>query len=266
MKPFINKIFVVLAVCCLGAACSSKQEPAEVPAQKTSQEQKASEILPVPQVTPAPEEKTPQPQPQPAQEAVKSTPAPAVKQTKTLYPNEVIIQVKNWDKKLKFLKTDFTQTSEYDGVPISKSQGILYYDKAKNLLRLDTTNTDGKTEQSAITDKQQILILDGQGHEITTLAWAEWQQGQPNQALFDFGNYTALLDKHNVVLEKENVLKLTPKEGGEYVLYLTLSETDYFPTNIKIVSDLMVTEAHLLNTQKNEPLPFDIFRQGGLFK
>ena len=55
-------------------------------------------------------------------------------------------------------------------------------------------------------------------------------------------------------------------EGEPYTLYLTLSEKDYFPTNIKIVSDLMVTEAKLTNTQKNAPLAFDTFRAGGLFK
>ncbi|MBP5429445.1 MAG: hypothetical protein J6Y25_00945 [Elusimicrobiaceae bacterium] len=265
MKPFTNSIFIALCAGVLCVACSSKQEPVEAPAQKTSQVEKVVVAAPTAPVVPAQEEKTEEPKPQPAKEEVKPAPANTTK-PKTLYPNEVIIQVKNWDKKLEFLKTDFTQTSEYDGVPISKSQGILYYDKAKNLLRLDTTNGDGKIEQTAITDKKQILILDGQGHEITTLSWTEWQQGQPNQALFDFGNYTALLAKHNVALEEKNVLKLTPKEGEEYTLYLTLSEKDYFPTNIKIVSDLMVTEAQLLNAQKNESLPFDTFRQGGLFK
>lgn len=191
---------------------------------------------------------------------------PATKLGKTLYPNEVIIQVKNWDQKLKFLKTHFEQTSEYDGVPISKSQGTLWYDKDKNLLRLDTLNTDNDVEQSAITDKKQILILDGQGHEVTTLSWQEWQQGQPNQALFDFGNYTALLARHNAVLKEPHLLELTPKEGEKYTLYLTLAKEDYFPTNIKIVADLMTTEAKLINTQKNIPLSFDIFRAGGLFK
>ena len=41
---------------------------------------------------------------------------------------------------------------------------------------------------------------------------------------------------------------------------------DYFPVDIKIVSDLMVTEAKLSNTHKNDPLPFNTFRSGGLFK
>ena len=186
--------------------------------------------------------------------------------SKSLYPNEAVINLKAWDKKLKFLKTNFEQTTSYDGVTVSKSQGTLYYDKEKNLLRLDTLDSDGKTEQSAVTDKKQILILDGQGNEITTLSWQEWQQGQPNQALFDFGNYTALLARHNAKLQENNVLLLTPKEGEEYTLYLTLDKDDYFPRVIKIVSDLTVTEADLTNTQKNNTLPFDTFRAGGLFQ
>ncbi len=204
----------------------------------------------------------PQPSAAPAPAKAAAKPAPA----KTLYPGEVVNRVKAWDKKLQFLKTNFTQTAQYDGVPVSKSVGVLYYDKDKNLLRLDTGDGEGHLDQSAVTDKQKILILDGQGREITTVSWAEWQQGQPNQALFDFGNYTALLARHNAVLKEPYLLELTPKEGENYTLYLTLDPADYFPTKIKIVADLMQTEAVLSGTQKNQPLAFDTFRAGGLFK
>ena len=87
-----------------------------------------------------------------------------------------------------------------------------------------------------------------------------------NQALFDFGNYTALLARHNAALKEPYLLELTPKEGEKYTLYLTLSKEDYFPINIKIVADLMTTEAKLTDTQKNTPLSFNTFRAGGLFK
>ncbi len=263
MKPFINKSLLFVGICALLAACSSKPEEPSV--QKTLEKTTATEetttaAIPATQPEqPLSEEKLQPATEKPAEKTTSQT-------TKTLYPNEVLIKVKNWDQKLKFLKTHFEQTSEYDGVPISKSQGTLFYDKDKNLLRLDTLNADQNVEQTAITDKKQILILDGQGNEITTLSWQEWQQGQPNQALFDFGNYTALLARHNTVLKEPYLLELTPKEGEPYTLYLTLSKEDYFPTNIKIVSDLMVTEAKLTDTQKNAALAFDTFRAGGLFK
>ena len=259
MKLFTNKLMLIVCAGIILTACSSKEEP----------------IAPIINETVTVEEPV---LPPTAQKVEKSAPIeetkpvePVKKEIKTdskkaLYPNEAVINLKAWDRKLKFLKTDFEQTTSYDGVPVSKSQGILFYDKDKNLLRLDTLDIDGEKEQSAVTDKKQILILDGKGHEITTLFWKEWQQGQPNQALFDFGNYTALLERHNAQLQENNTLALTPKEGDSYTLYLTLNKEDYFPTTIKIVSDLMVTEAKLTNTQKNNTLPFDTFRAGGLFQ
>ncbi len=97
--------------------------------------------------------------------------------------------------------------------------GKLFYDRAQNRLRLDTTSPEGDLEQTAITDKKDIVILDEAGNMVTTLSWADWQQGQPNQALFDFGNYTALVERHNATVksqtDKEAVLLLTPKEGEE---------------------------------------------------
>lgn len=259
MKLFTNKLIALLACGAFAGACSSKQEetPAQEPIEETIVEETVAKTTPTAEILPQPVE---------TKEIAKPATQQPVTTKKSLYPNEVLNQVKAWDKKLKFLKTRFEQTTEYDGVPVSKSQGMLYYDQAKNLLRLDTLSADDHAEQTAITDKKQILILDGQGHEITTLAWDEWQQGQPNQALFDFGNYTALLARHNATLKDPFLLELTPKEGGEYTLYLSLSEEDYFPTIIKIVSDLMVTEAKLTNTQKNQKLAFDTFRAGGLFK
>ena len=260
MKLFTNSVIITFLGITSLLGCSAKQQEEQQPVKEVLEETVVAEV-PELQTTVEPEKKE---QLQQTAE-IKPTTNPT-STSKTLYPNEVVTQVKNWDKKLKFLKTNFEQTSEYDGVPISKSQGLLFYDKDKNLLRLDTLDTDNAVEQTAITDKKQILILDGQGHEITTLSWQEWQQGQPNQALFDFGNYTALLSRHNAVLKEPYLLELTPKEGEPYTLYLTLSKEDYFPTNIKIVSDLMVTEAKLTDTQKNATLAFDTFRAGGLFK
>ncbi len=256
MKRFINKYILLGVTALLLMACSAK--PEEQPVQEIEEKTEVAEQS-VPQVnSPVVEEKE--------QSSASNTATQAVQSQKGLYPNEVVLRVKAWDQKLKFLTTHFEQTSEYDGVLISKSQGTLSYDKDKNMLRLDTLNNDNAIEQTAITDKKQILILDGQGREITTLSWQEWQQGQPNQALFDFGNYTALLARHNAALKEPYLLELTPKEGEKYTLYLTLSKEDYFPINIKIVADLMTTEAKLTDTQKNTPLSFNTFRAGGLFK
>lgn len=266
MKLFTNKLLLIGCICAVLAACSSKEEPSTQPPVSQTVTVQEPVLPPTAEKLDAPQDSAETAQP--AEEtAAKPTSTPAKTTVKkNLYPGETIINLKAWDKKLQFLKTSFVQTTTYDGVPVSTSQGTLYYDKAKNMLRLDTLDIDGDTEQSAVTDKKQILILDGQGRQITTLSWAEWQQGQPNQALFDFGNYTALLARHNATLKEPYVLELTPKEGEKYTLYITLSPEDDFPVNIKIVSDLLVTEAALSDTQKNNPLPFDTFRAGGLFQ
>ncbi len=246
MKAFINNLLVIIVVASFVTACTKKEEPAA----------QADVTLPaVEETVQVPESSTETP-------AVVKT--ESVASNKTLYPGEVVNQLKKWDQQLSTLRTDFVQTTSYDGVQISRSQGTLYYDKKTPLLRLDTTNTDGAVEQSAVTDKRQIIILDESAQPVTTLSWEEWQKGQPNQALFDFGNYTALLARHDVKLPQRNLLVLTPKEGEPYTLSLTLSAHDYFPTSIKIESDLMTTQADLTNTQKNTTLAESTF--GGFFK
>ena len=151
MKLFTNKFMSLLLACACLVACSQKEE---------SQPAKVTETIVVqePVLPPTAQKAEEKPVSQPAATPVEVQPAQTVS-SKTLYPNEVLLQVKAWDKKLQFLKTHFEQTAQYDRVPVSKSHGVLYYDKNKNMLRLDTTDDDGKTEQMAITDKKQILIL-----------------------------------------------------------------------------------------------------------
>ena len=262
MKPCISKLFPAVCAALLLAACSDSNPtpPQTAPA------------APAPQAKAA---QAPQPKPSAAEQptAAPVKPAPAAAQTKQpaapqLSAAALAERLKQWDKNLNTLETDFEQTTSYDGVEISRSQGKLFYNKPQNRLRLDTLNPRGEMEQSAITDKKDIVILDENNQHVTTLSWADWQQGQPNQALFDFGNYTALVERHNASVQSQNaqtaVLVLTPKEGEEYTLYLTLSKKDYFPQTITIHSDLMVTRANLKNTHKNTPLPADVF--GGFHK
>lgn len=255
MKLSINKLLLAGLLATTLAACSDDK-----PAAETQQPQPVQEaVAPVqPKPLPKPEKVTPAAQ----------QPAPTLQQSVTYSAGTLAQRLKTWDKKLNTLSTRFEQTTSYDGVQVSRSQGTLSYDRANNFLRLDTLTPQNKIEQSAVTNKKEIIILDDSGAHITTLSWADWQQGQPNQALFDFGNYTALVDKHNAAVKSqtptEAVLVLTPKEGEEYELYLTLSKEDFFPTAISIKSDLMETKAQLSQARKNVPLAENIF--GGFFK
>lgn len=254
MKPSINKLLLAALVTLSLAACSDDKPQSPAPVQQT----------PVSVEAKVPAE-TQKPAPKPV---VASAAAPAPQKDVT-YSAQILAQrLKEWDKKLNTLSTRFEQTTSYDGVQVSRSRGTLSYDRANNFLRLDTLTPQNEVEQSAVTNKKEIIILDETGAHVTTLSWADWQQGQPNQALFDFGNYTALVDKHNAAVKsqtpQEAVLVLTPKEGEEYELYLTLSKRDFFPTAIAIKSDLMLTTADLSAARKNAPLAENIF--GGFFQ
>ena len=170
-----------------------------------------------------------------------------------------------WDNKLDTLQTYFTQATLYDGMPVSRSKGRIIYTKQGPKLRLDNLeNNPLEITQTALTDKKKIYLLDEKGKEISKISWQEWIAGQPNQALFDFGNYTALLEKHQVSVIKKNeahaLLQLKPKENNLYMLYVTVAADTCFPMMISIESDLMVTTATLEDAQLNQPIPADIFK------
>lgn len=257
MKPSISKLFLAALAALSLSACTDDKPSAPKPAEPAVQAQQQ------PAKKPSTSEKSAAPAPKPAAKTAQK-PVQAAAYTAA----QLAERLKAWDKNLQTLSTEFEQSTEYDGVQVTRSRGTLKYDRARNLLRLDTLGRDGELEQSAVTDKKEIIILDDTSAHVTTLSWTDWQQGQPNQALFDFGNYTALVDKHSAAVESQNgetaVLALTPKEGEEYKLYLTLSKKDFFPQTITVVSELMTTRADLKSVRKNAPLAADTF--GGFFK
>ena len=60
----------------------------------------------------------------------------AVKKQETLSEEKAVQLLKAWDEKLSTLNTYFEQTTAYDGVLISRSEGFLYYDKNTSLFSL----------------------------------------------------------------------------------------------------------------------------------
>lgn len=256
MKRFISS-FLLLGLA-VGAFGADKNAPAA--GQKTA----------APQGTAVAQEKTPAGQTAAvAQEksAAGQTAAPAPqKAAPKAAQTDPLKALAKWDKKLITLNTVFEQTTSYDGVVISRSHGKLFFQAQGQLLRLDTLNDEEKTEQTAVTDKKVLRILDASGKEITAMPWAEWVNGQPNKALFDFGHYTALLQAHEATVfdstPQRTVLKLLPKDkSAGYTLYLLLDGKDYFPQSIIIESDLMKTQADLKQTVKNKPLAKNLFKE-----
>lgn len=255
MKRFISS-FLLLGLA-VGAFGADKNAPAA--GQKTAAPQGAAvaPIAPAGQTAAVAQEKS----------AAGKTAAPAPqKAAPKAAQTDPLKAFTEWDKKLTTLNTAFEQTTSYDGVVISRSHGKLFFQAQGQLLRLDTLNDEEKTEQTAVTDKKVLRILDASGKEITAMPWAEWVNGQPNKALFDFGHYTALLQAHQATVfnstPQRTVLKLLPKDkSAGYTLYLLLDGKDYFPQSIIIESDLMKTQADLKQTVKNKPLAKNLFKE-----
>lgn len=168
-----------------------------------------------------------------------------------------------WDGKLKTLQADFTQATTFEGTPISSSEGRIY--KQGQNIRLDTFE-NGVLSQSALTDKKVIKIKDSQGEIITTMAWADWEAGQSNKALFDFGNYGKAVKGHKIkdFSAESDALTLTlmpeKEQTGGYELTFKLDPKDFFVKEISLENEGVKTTTVLKGTQKNIKLKESIFK------
>ena len=204
---------------------------------------------------------------QKAEDTAAAAKAPAGANKSNLTQKQVLAGFIAWDKKLKTLKADYKQETMFETTPITSSQGKIYKN-GKNL-RLDTMENE-TILQSAFTDKKEIQIRDGKGALITTLPWEEWYNNQPNKALFDFGNYSQIIKQHNINLfaEKENgyILSLYPRQINlaediplemqdimqpKYQLTFLLDKKDFFPKEISISEEGVITKTTLSNVSKN---------------
>ena len=256
MKLFINKYTIaILAMCILGVGCAKganlvqSQEKVLVAQEELSQTQTPQTLT---------EQSISHPAEKQSQDPVKQSPAV------TTPSKDYIACFAAWDNQLHTLHTLFTQTTKYDGANISTSKGRIYYQQDGKKLRLDNLE-NALITQTALTDKKQIYILDDKGAEITKISWKEWLLGQPNQALFDFGNYTQLLQKHTVQMKDVDkqfvLLTLSPKKSSDnYSLYIKINKETCFPKTITVEVDLMQTIADLSDTKLNATLPKDIFK------
>lgn len=188
---------------------------------------------------------------------------PAVCDLKKINAERALAGLVAWDAKLKTLKADFEQATDFEGTPISSSEGKIY--KQDNNIRLDTFE-NGALAQSAVTDKKTIKIKDGQGDLITSLAWNEWSEGQTNKALFDFGNYGKVVKEHKVksfnCAGKSYDLVLTPlKDGPEsYELSFKLNPEDFFIEEISLQNQGVRTKTTLKNVKKNIKFKESLFK------
>ena len=260
MKAYTNKVLVMLLAAHFLTACSQD---------KPSVSEEMLEVQVVEEITPKaplpPAEKPAQPS-IPPQTEKSATPQHT---TREYTANELMEQLKKWEQNLTTFQADFNQVSSYDGVEINRSKGRLYYNFPAGLLRWEMRTKDNEIDQVGITNKKEIVILDESLRPVTTLSWNEWQKGQPNQAIFDIGNYSQLAEKHEVSVSaqdgKQAVLALTAKTGDRpYTLFITLSKKDFFPLAVALQAEDMLTTNELISVYKNKPLPAELF--GGFFK
>jgi len=263
MKAFINKTAVLLAVAGCLAACS-KDAPATQ--EKNLEVQVVEEITPS---APLPPAQKPDVQAAPKEEIKTQQPTAKPVAPHTYTADELMGKLKKWEQNITTFQAGFNQVSSYDGVEINRSKGRLYYDFPAGLIRWEMRTKDDSIDQVGITNKKEIVILDEALRPVTTLSWQDWQKGQPNQAIFDIGNYAQLADRHHVEVSSQDnekaVLALTPNAGTEkYTLFITLSKKDFFPMAVALQAEDMLTTNELISVRKNEPLAADLF--GGFFK
>jgi|GEM_PF-2319083 len=177
--------------------------------------------------------------------------------------DKAVAGLKAWDGKLTSLSTSFEQKTTYDGADVSSSSGKLFFAKP-NKIRLEGFNADGKTTQITLTDKKKIKIFDANMKLVKTYKWKEWFDGQSNKALFDFGNYAALFKNNDVTNFEDNkdgtaTLTLEPVARDQKI-FITVSQTNYFPTAIAVEVDQMLTTTTLNDTVINGEQPDNLFQ------
>ena len=192
---------------------------------------------------------------------VSATPAPAKEADRSA---EIMAGLKVWDSTLETLKADFTQEVNFREAGMKQSiEGTLRYVKP-NLLRIEHIKP---ARQVVVTDKTDIWIYKPEDKQAMRTSWEAWRktQGQNFSGILDFGNYSALTARNNMRAEggrngEPFKLTFTPRSGEAYALTLTLSATDYFPTDAELsVGDTLI-KTHLSNVEKNAAVDKEIFK------
>jgi outer membrane lipoprotein carrier protein len=173
-------------------------------------------------------------------------------------------KLKAWDSSLETLKADFTQEVNFKEAGLKQAiEGTLRYVKP-NMLRIEHVKP---ARQVVVTDKTDIWIYKPEDKQAVRTSWEAWRrkQDQSFSGILDFGNYSALAARNNTRAEggkngEPYKLTFTPRSGETYALTLTLSATDYFPTDAELSVGDAVIKTHLSNVEKNAAVDKEIFK------
>ncbi len=237
----MNKVLTAVLLLAFALGASAQQKPAARKAAPKTQKKAAAIVVST---------KTVAAQPAPAKEADRSA--------------ELMAGLKAWDASLETLKADFTQEVNFREAGLKQSiEGTLRYVKP-NFLRIEHVKP---ARQVVVTDKTDIWIYKPEDKQAVRTSWEAWRktQDQNFSGILDFGNYSALGARNHIRAEggKDGAplkLTFTPRSGEAYALTLTLSATDYFPTDAELsVGDTLI-KTHLTNVEKNAAVDKEIFK------
>lgn len=179
---------------------------------------------------------------------------------------EALAGLKDWDARLESLRTRFTQEVDFSDAGLKQHvEGILTYLKP-DLLKIEHVKP---ARQLVYTDKKELWIYKPEDSQAVRTSWDAWKKNQSSNfsGIMDFGNYTALTEKHELKVSKDKTapyyitMVLTPKRNPElYVLTLALSSTDYFPAEATLAVEGTSIKTRLESPEKNVPLDKALFR------
>lgn len=183
---------------------------------------------------------------------------------KNLSSADIISKLQAWDEKLNTISMDFTQEVYFKEADLRQEvSGSMQYAKP-NHLRIEHIKP---SKQIIVTDKQQITIYKPEDKQVINASWDGWlkTQSQSFYGVLDFGNYSTLTNNNNTQVSggedgKPYIITLTPKHGTKYILKLTLSSKDFFPTEAALEVGSAVTTTKIIKAVKNAAIDEAIFK------
>lgn len=165
-----------------------------------------------------------------------------------------------YDEFIDTLTIKFTQVNYFDDTKLSTNKGILYFDKKRDLIRVDSLDVFDELEQYAIANGKTIKIYDKKNKLITQTDWKTWYENQPNKFLFDFGNYGDILVYYKLTEHTDYHLEFVDLADKNQKVEFDLTKK-YFPKVIRVMGDDITNVIFLTKTEINESINKGVFKQ-----
>lgn len=168
--------------------------------------------------------------------------------------DRVFAEFGRYDREISALSASFKQTLSMDeSSPPRSVEGTVEYQKPDRL-RIEHLKPE---RQTVVSDGQSLWIWRHSAEQVIQTSLADWKDSEPlARGLLDFGNYASLKKRYNVALgsvsppdtdgHRDISLKLTSRhDHADFVLDLTLSTRNYFPTKASLHVGQILIESTL---------------------